>query len=259
MRPTSIWTLVTLLPAFSLMGCNGNVEVGDPGGTAGKGGSGGSGSSNGSGASNGSTGSTGPGQGCSGTKLLADGVFFFVIDVETPIATQIQLFGDVRVKPETGVVIGQLTNANRPTEDPNCPIECSATEACRTIPTVECVPPSTKADSTDEYPDFAVAAEAPQGYSFTVNGCAEDEPDGTTLLTTNPTTFSIQSPSVTFEGLTIECSFAVGADGVLRCEGEMKAAQVLLGSQGSGPSKGPMRGRLIPAGEEPEGLPAPPL
>lgn len=193
-----------------------------------------------------------------GTALLGDGAHFFLLQVAKPVSVQMQLFGDLRVDPATGVVVVQLTNANRDPDSGLCPFPCDPDEVCRSFPEPECVAPSEPAGSPHEYPDFAVAADPPAGYTFTAEGCVEDTGDGTAILVTAPTTLTIVQPAVQLVDLVLTCTLALDADGVLRCTGGLTIANVKLGSSDAGASDGTVDARAIPPGEEPEGLPAPP-
>lgn len=193
-----------------------------------------------------------------GTSLLTDGGYFFLFDIEKPFAVQIQILADVRIDPETGVLRAQFTNADRNPAPDLCPVPCESTEVCRLVPEPECVVPSEKAGTPNEYSDFVPHPEPPTGYSFTVDGCAEDASDGSAVLATAPTNLVVQQPPVEVVDLAITCAFTPGADGVLRCAGSSGARDVLIGGSSAGPAEGGATGRLLPPEDVPKDLPAPP-
>ena len=117
-------------------------------------------------------------KGGKGSKVLATGPYFLLLDVEQPLGTQIQLFGWMQVDPATGLFAGQFTNADRNPDRSRCGGRCPATQVCRTLPAEDCVVPSLRCANEDEFPDFVVNATPPTGYSFTASGCAEDQADG---------------------------------------------------------------------------------
>ncbi len=240
--------LFTLGSAAFSLGCDSTFPIDTgPGGAGGAGAGGGGGSAGGAAVG-----------GAGGSALLSDGVFFWLIDLDAPVGTQMQLCGDVRIDAETGAVRAQLTNANRNPAPDLCPSPCKETQVCRTIPAPECVVPSTKADGPDEYPDFVVVADPPIGYSFTAEGWAADMEDGSALLTMSAAKVVIVQPAVEIDDLTLWCTFAPSADGVLRCAGGTSAVAVAFGDVEAGAASGSASGRVIPLGEAPAGLPAPP-
>lgn len=182
------------------------------------------------------------------------GVYFFLLEVEEPLGTQIQLFGSVDVDPASGAFYGQFTNADR---NPalTCPSACASTEVCRTLPAPACVAPSTKAAAVDEYPDFLPNATPPVGYSFAAVGCVADAPDGTGVSTA-PATMVVESPPVTVAGLIMTGFFANPRPGEQpRASGSLTADSVLLGQSRIGAGKGTMRAVRVPDDRVPPGVP----
>lgn len=183
---------------------------------------------------------------------LASGVYFVLLDVTDPIGTQIQLFGAFDVDPSTGSLIAQFTNADRNMAT-KCPSACPSTDACRLLPAPECVPPSTKAGSVDEYSDFLPNAPPPTGYSIPVEGCATDNGAGTAIITA-PATLAVVSPPVTVSGMTMTAFF----DASGRATGNLAADSVSLNGNLIGPGKGTMTAILVPPAQVPPGVPPAP-
>ncbi|MCW5832170.1 MAG: hypothetical protein KIS78_06950 [Labilithrix sp.] len=189
-------------------------------------------------------------------SAFAVGTYFVLLDVEQPLGTQIQLLAYVDVDPNTGALTGQFTNADRNPEQ-KCPSACPSTDVCRLLPAPECVAPSTRAGSVEEWPDFVPNAPPPTGYSFLVQGCAVDDGAASGVFTA-PTTMVVESPKVTVEGLTMTASFAPGADGVVRATGSLTADVVRLGTNPLGPGKGSMSAVRLPDDRVPPDVPRPP-
>lgn len=189
---------------------------------------------------------------------LPSGAYFFLFDIDKPVGIQIQILADVRVDPQTGTLLAQFTNADRNPAKGLCPTPCADTEVCRLLPEPKCVAPSEPAGSVDEYSDYVPHPDPPTGYSFTVHGCAEDSPDGSTGVATLPTDLVVQKPPVTAIGLAITCSFTTSADGALRCSGSAGSADVKIGDSSAGAAEGSSKGRLIPPEDAPADLPSPP-
>lgn len=192
-----------------------------------------------------------------GAGALASGPYVFLLDVESPIGTQIQLFAELHVDPATGDFVGQFTNADRNRDGSRCPGGCPPEDACRTIPAPECVAPSLRAASVDEWPDYVPNVPPPTGYSFTVHGCA-NEAGGAVVLGTEPVDLVVQQPAVTARGLVVIASFARDPEGVLRATGSGTAADILLGTKSFGPARGTVAARSLPAAGLPPGIPYPP-
>lgn len=186
---------------------------------------------------------------------FVNGVYFVLLEVEQPLGTQIQLYGSINVDPNTGVLAATFTNADRNADNSRCPGGCGAADACRLLPAPECVAPSTKAASVDEYSDFLPNPTPPTGYSFAVEGCVADGQNGTGIVTA-PAMMVVQSPAVTVAGLTMTAFFGDGADGQPpRATGSLTADTVLLGTSAIGAGKGTMSARLIAPNEVPTGVP----
>jgi hypothetical protein len=185
------------------------------------------------------------------------GVYFLLLQVEKPIGTQIQLFGAIDVDSATGAFVGQFTKARRNPDGKRCPTPCDSDDACRLVPSPQCVPPSTAAGTVDEYPDWIPNATPPTGFSFEVHGCAVDDGNATDVLT-QPATMIVQQPAVTVQGLTMTATFAPGADGVLRATGSLTADDTFLGKGSLGPGSGTVTARPVPDDQVPPGVPKPP-
>lgn len=197
-------------------------------------------------------------KGQAGSKLFPDGAYMFLVDVESPIEAQIQMYAVVRSDPSDGRFLAQFTNADR-NRDPNrCPEPCSGDDACQTIPVVQCIAPSTKMGTVDEYPDWLPNTVPPVGFSFTVGGCVEDQEDGSVAFANQPTDVKIESPPVTVRGTRLAASFTVDAEGVLRGIGTMQGDDVLLFESPSGPGTGSLTARILPEADVPPDLPQPP-
>jgi hypothetical protein len=192
-----------------------------------------------------------------GTKLLTTGPYVFLIDVESPLGTQIQLFGQIRVDQATGDFVGQFTNADRNRDGSRCPGGCKPEDACQTVPAPACVAPSVKAGSVDEWPDYIPNVTPPTGYTFLAHGCAEDVGDAV-AMGIEPVDLVVQQPAVTAQGLVVLCSFQRDAQGVLRATGTGTAAQIVLGTKGFGAAKGTVHARSLPPDQLPAGIPFPP-
>lgn len=197
--------------------------------------------------------------GGAGTKVFSSGAYFLVINVEVPIGTQIKLFGLLDVDPSTGLFRGQFTDASR-IKDPNrCAPPCTAGDVCRTLPgPAACVVPSTRADGADEFPDFSPTVTPPIGFSFTVTGCAEDQPGGDVAFATAPANMVVQQPPVSVNGLVVVASFAPDASFVLRGRGGITGDDIVFGTSSLGAGRGTLAARFIPADQAPMGIPSPP-
>jgi len=182
---------------------------------------------------------------------LASGVFFVILDVQEPIGSQIQLYGAVDIDPASGALVAQFTNADR---NPNlkCPAGCGSADVCRLLPAPECVAPSTRAGTVDEFSDFVPNPTPPTGYSFFVEGCAIDEGDATGVITA-PATMVVESPPVTIEGLTMTASFTSD-----RATGSLVGESVRLGGKSRGAGKGTMTAIRLPDANVPPNVPRPP-
>jgi hypothetical protein len=199
---------------------------------------------------------------CSGKATsgpFVSGIYFFVVDVDKPVGTQIQLLGNLTVDAATGSFVGQFTNADRLANAGRCPSDCGTASVCRLLPAPECVPPSTKAATPDEYPDFFANNSPPLGYSFPATGCAEQQAGGTVTFNINPTDADVTQPVVFIRGIHMSASFAPDAQGLLRGSGSFTADQTLLSTKmiETGPAAGKFTALLIPAGNAPKDVPGP--
>lgn len=188
---------------------------------------------------------------------LASGVYFVLLDVQQPLGTQIQLYGALDVDPATGALVGQFTNADRNPDASRCPTPCGSADACRLLPSPECVAPSTRAGTADEHPDFVPNVTPPTGYSFFVQGCAVDSETGSGVITA-PATMVVESPRVTVEALTMTAEFAPDGAGAVRATGSLVADTVRLGTNPLGAGKGTMTAIRIPDEAVPPNVPRPP-
>jgi hypothetical protein len=188
------------------------------------------------------------------SAIFREGAYFFVVDVDVPLPTQLQLWVYFTVDTETGVVTGQFTNADR---IPGGQCGCEPSEACRTTPSKGCVVPSEKAGTADEFVDFIPNLEPPEGYTFRANGCVADQPDGSVSFGNAPVDVAIEQPPVTVVGTQLTAQFVLGDDGVLRCSGSFTGDQVLLGTVDSGPASGTFTGRSVTEAETPADIPMP--
>lgn len=189
-------------------------------------------------------------------EKLKSGNYFVLLDVEQPLGTQIQLFAAIDVDPASGAFVAQFTNADRNPDGARCPGGCKDIDRCRLLPAPQCVPPSTKAGTSDEFSDFVPNFEPPVGYSFPVEGCAVDDGNGSGVVTA-PATMVVQSPPVTVEGLTMTAFFGTDAAGRVRATGSLTADTVYLGTNKLGAGKGGMTAAFIPEGQSPPGIPRP--
>ena len=197
--------------------------------------------------------------GGAGTKVVTSGVYFFLLDVQEPIGTQIQIWASLDVDPATGLFTGQFTRAHRNPDGTRCSPACDSTTVCQTLPgPPACVIPSTRAGTVDEYPDWLPLADPPTGFSFTVKGCAEDQGDGTAALATAPADLIVQQPAVTVGGLTMSASFSADAQGAVRGTGALQSPDVELGTASLGQGQGTMTARSVSASDAPPDIPAPP-
>ena len=192
---------------------------------------------------------------------MPSGGYFFLIDLEAPIpGLQIQLYGLLNVDPKTGRFSGQFTNADRISGLPGCAMDCGTKNVCRTkgLPTPACVMPSERPGGVDEFADFYANDKPPVGFSFTVDGCADDK-GGVTNFAIEPTDVKVTSPAVTVQKIKLSAQFKEAEPGVFRGQGSMASPQVLLGTIESGEGRGTLNARSITQAEWPKtGLPGPP-
>ncbi len=171
--------------------------------------------------------------------------YFMLIDVQKPVGTQVKLFATIDVAP-SGEFDAHFSSATRNPDGTRCTPACPTTDACRTLPgPPACVPPSTAADSTDEYPDFVINATS-SAFSFEAKGCVVDQQDGSALFVNAPVDVFVTQPSVTLRNTKLTATFAVDAQGVLRGAGALTADDVLLGTSESGAGSGTLKARATP-------------
>lgn len=193
-----------------------------------------------------------------GTQVVPSGAYFFLLDVEQPIGTQIKVFADLDVDPTTGRFVGQFTLAQRLTDPNRCSPPCTGGDVCQTIPgPPACVVPSTRAGSPAEWPDFDANATPPVGFSFTVNGCADDQGGGTAAFATQPANMVVQQPAVSVDGLVVIASFSKDAAGDLVASGSVTGDDIVFGTSHLGAGHGTVAAQFIPANQAPS-VPAPP-
>lgn len=184
---------------------------------------------------------------CSAPSVVmpAHADYFILIDVITPVGTQVKLFATIDVD-ATGKFTAHFSGATRNTDPSRCTPPCASTDACRTLPgPPACVAPSTAANTTDEYPDFVIN-QTSSGFSFDAEGCVVDQTDGTALFVNAPVDVFVTQPSVTLRNTKLTATFATDAQGVLRGAGALTADDVLLGTAESGPGTGKLTAQIVP-------------
>lgn len=190
--------------------------------------------------------------------IFQSGVYFFVVNVEKPIPTQIQLFAQLDVDAVTGQVTASFVNADRNPDKTRCSPACDASTTCQTLPgPAMCVMPSSKAGTEEEYPDFVVNNEPPVGYRFGALGCIS-EANGTVSFVSQPTDVFIQQPQVVVTAAVLTASMKLDAGGVLRGTGSLASPAVFLGSLDTttlGEGSGSLSLRLVPPEEAPTNVP----
>jgi hypothetical protein len=193
-----------------------------------------------------------------GTKVLTSGAYFFLLDVEQPIGTQIKIFADLDVDAPTGRFVGQFTFAQRITDPTRCSPACTNGDVCQTLPgPPACVVPSTRAGSPAEWPDFYANPTPPVGFSFTVNGCAYDVAGGAAAFSTEPANMVVQQPPVSVDGLVVTASFAPDSAGDLVATGGVTGDDIVFGTSHLGKGNGTVAAQSIPASQAPS-IPTPP-
>jgi hypothetical protein len=193
-----------------------------------------------------------------GAKLLPPGPYFFLLDVMEPVGTQIKILADLDVDAATGKIVGQFTLASRLTDPMRCSPPCTGGNVCQTLPGPPgCVVPSTRAGTPAEWPDFYANATPPVGFSFTVNGCAVDQPDGTVAFATQPADMVVQQPPVSVDGLVVIASFSPDPSGVVKATGGVTGDNIVFGAIKFGKGSGTVQAQSIPAAVAPP-IPAPP-
>lgn len=196
-----------------------------------------------------------------GTALAKTGAYFFLLNVETPLALQVQLYAWLDIDPETGAFVGQFTNADRLPNVGKCSPACTGVgEVCQTSPApARCVLASEKTPSENDYVDFFPQLDPVLGYGVTVRGCVEDQEGGKTVaLATAPANLAIKAPPVTIDALTVVTAFSVDDTGVLRGTGGGSADNARLGNGNLGRAAGSVVGRALSEAEAPADIPRPP-
>lgn len=194
-----------------------------------------------------------------GTQIAKSGPYFFLLNVETPLALQVQLYAWLEIEPETGAFVGQFTNADRKPNAGKCSPGCSSSEVCQTSPAPsKCVLASEKTPSEEDYVDFFPQLDPLLGYGVTVRGCVEDQGDGTAALATAPANLTIKAPPVAIDALTVVTAFKTDENGVLRGTGGGSADNARLGSGNLGRAAGSVLGRALSEAEAPADIPRPP-
>jgi len=192
--------------------------------------------------------------------LFPSATHFMLVNVDAPVSAQLQLIAVMDTDAETSDVVGQFTNGDRD-RGIDCAgfgLSCESNETCSTLPTPTCVLPSEDAGSPDVYPDFFANDVPPEGYSFTVQGCVQDQQDGSFTYANAPVDVKVESPPITVKGINFNGSFAYDTEGVLRGSGTFTADEIFLGTTPSGAGAGTILVREIPADEVKDGTPQPP-
>jgi hypothetical protein len=192
------------------------------------------------------TGKTGPGE-------LPSGAYFWLLNVEKPTATQVKLFGRLRIDETTGRFEGIFTNAARNRDASRCTPACATTEACQTIPSNACVAPSLRANAAEEWPDFLPNAAPPTGFTLNIKGCAERMDDGTVALATVPAELAVEQPPVRVQALVVSAAFRKVGDAWI-ASGGITGDNVIFGSTGLGPGQGTVLSSTVPAATALPGL-----
>lgn len=188
---------------------------------------------------------------------LTSGQYFFLVSVLKPLGLQVQLVADLRVNPENGAFLGQFTNGDRIPDPNRCPTPCKSSEVCRLLPSPQCVAPSEKAGTVEEYPDYFANNTPPAGFSFTAKGCAEEQSPGVVTFGNEAVDAVVQQPKLTIKNIVLSGSFTeVG--GQLRGTGTFTSSEVFLGTISSGPGEGTFEAIRIPPDRELPDVPAPP-
>ena len=191
------------------------------------------------------------------SAVFNPGYYFMLADIAQPLKVQVQLWAYFEVDPLTGKVRGQCTNADRNPDPNRCPMPCASSEVCRLLPEPACVAASERAGTVDEYSDYIVNPTPPTGYSFSIEGCVQDQPDGTAVFVTAPTEVIVQQPPVTLRNVTLGASLGKDAMDRIRGGGSLAADEVLIGNNASGKGEGSLDLLSVPEGEVPPGIPKP--
>ncbi len=126
-----------------------------------------------------------------GPTRLPSGYYYLIMNVNY-LSQQLRLFTDMDVDPTTGIWRGKFTAAIRQPETnsrPGCPASCPKDKPiCQLLNSAlpPCVVPSDKQTALNQFPDFLPDPNPPDGYIFSTEGFAKDEPDGTIAFGTAP-------------------------------------------------------------------------
>jgi len=191
------------------------------------------------------------------SAVFQSGYYFLLADIKAPLKVQVQLWAYFDVDPKTGAVHGQCTNADRNPDPNRCQPACESGLVCRKLPSPACIKPSEKAGTVDEYSDYVFNDVPPTGYTFALDGCVLDQPDGSVGFVTAPTEVIVQQPAVTLRNVTLSASLSKDTNGVVRGGGSLAADEVLLGINPSGKGEGGLDIRAVSAEEAPKDLPKP--
>jgi hypothetical protein len=132
-----------------------------------------------------------------GPTRLPSGYYYFIMNVQY-LSQQLRLYADMDVDPKTGIWRGKFTAATRQTltnTRPGCPSSCPKDKPiCQLLNSAlpSCVVPSDKQSDLTQFPDFLPDPNLPEGYTFSTEGFAKDEPDGTIAFGTAPFDIDIQ-------------------------------------------------------------------
>jgi hypothetical protein len=192
--------------------------------------------------------------GARGSGGLPSGAYFFLLNVEKPTATQVKLFGRIRIDETTGRFSGKFTNAARKRDPNRCPTPCADTEACQLYPTPACVPPSLRAGSAEEWDDFLPNATPPTGFALDIQGCAEAMDDGSVAFATVPTELAVEQPPVKVQALVVSSAFRKEGE-FWRSTGGITGDNVIFGNTSLGSGQGTVVASSVPATVELPGLP----
>jgi hypothetical protein len=179
---------------------------------------------------------------------LPSGYYFFLLNVDPPpAATQLRLDAHMLVDQEQGTWRALFTNARRvPALNARvgCPSDCGD-QICRLYPvgTSECVLPSAPMGSVDEFPDFVPVPDAPDGFTFSVAGCAADQPDGSVAFGTDQFAIDLSiggSLQMHMENMFVTGSFVTDAadPARLRAAGRIAVGLVQVNGQGADSTQG---------------------
>ncbi len=186
-----------------------------------------------------------------GTKLLTSGDYVYILNIIEPVGgVQVGFFANFIIDPVTGLFRAQFTKASRSTDASRCKtVACGSDTVCRTLPSEACVPPSEKMSSIDEFPDFVPDVASAKGFTFAMEGCIEDQLDGTAALVTKPIEFSMPLPAVRISGLSMVTAFKPDSARVLRASGSATGIRAWLGTTAFNAAKGSVTARGLKSGE----------